>query len=574
MTTTTASLLDRIIRELRAAAPRLAKMSAAAKAEMAQECLLGVMSVADEWVAAACEAKRIDPESPLAAEEIGAGPLATVRYLRLLITALDDTQNHGRPLLPARPRLAQTGQVVAPVFPTRSGLFDRLLFWGFSGSVWMRPEVTLENLNQHTAGAFRRPTAEASVCLVLGAGNVSSIAATDALTKVFQEGRAVLLKMNPVNAYLGSIFERAFGRLVREGFLRMAYGGADVGRLAAYDEHVDAVHVTGSTPTHDAIVWEADPDERRRRREANDPKLKKTITSELGNITPWIVVPGQYSKRQLAFQAENLAASIVNNASFNCVATKMIVTARSWPQREEFLRRVRECLVRTPRRYAYYPGAGERFRQFGGEVSDRDEHSAGGDDSGSNADDYLPWTLRENVNPEEQELLFERESFVCVVGETSIDADDADAFVNAVGAFANDRLWGTLAAAVIVPNGYRREAAAGEARLQRLIAELRYGTVCINQWPGLAFAMMCCPWGGYPGGTLHDPKSGVGWVHNTFLLDAAEKTVVEGPLIVWPKPLWFPSHRTAHTLSRKVVDLYARPRWWKLLGITASALRG
>ena len=46
--------------------------------------------------------------------------------------------------------------------------------------------------------------------LVLGAGNVSSIPATDTISKVFQEGQVVLLKMNPVNEYLGPIFERLF----------------------------------------------------------------------------------------------------------------------------------------------------------------------------------------------------------------------------------------------------------------------------------------------------------------------------------------------------------------------------
>ena len=34
----------------------------------------------------------------------------------------------------------------------------------------------------------------------------------------------------------------------------------------------------------------------------------------------------------------NVAGMVVNNGSFNCNAAKMLVTSKSWPQREEFLR--------------------------------------------------------------------------------------------------------------------------------------------------------------------------------------------------------------------------------------------
>ncbi|MFO0946572.1 MAG: hypothetical protein U1D30_11575 [Planctomycetota bacterium] len=59
---------------------------------------------------------------------------------------------------------------------------------------------------------------------------------------------------------------------------------------------------------------------------------------------------------------------------------------------------------------------------------------------------------------------------------------------------------------------------------QRAICDLRFGTVGINYWSALAYAMMSPPWGGFPGGTLEDPKSGIGWVHNTYMLDRAEKS--------------------------------------------------
>jgi len=557
---TTFSEIDQSLSELRAAAPRLQQMSAAERARLARQCLLGVAAVADDWIDVSCATKGLDPRSPLAAEEIIAGPMATVRFLRLLADALHATQNQGRPTLPGSPYVGAGDQVIVPVFPTRGPMYDRLLFIGFRCAVWMRSGITLDSLAQHMAGEFRPSQREPCVCLVLGAGNVSSIAATDMLTKLLQEGRTVLLKMNPVNAYLGPLFARAFDVLLREGFLRLVYGGAEVGSYATQHDSVDAVHITGSTATHRAIVWGTDPDDRAHRMANQDPLLTKTITSELGNVTPWIIVPGQYSQRQLRAQAENLTASIVNNASFNCVATKMIVTSRSWPQREQFLDCLESILSRVPRRKAYYPGAAERFERFAAQTIDGDGQT-------------LPWTLRRDVNPRDHAHLFEEESFACVLGETALSVPSTEEFLDAAAELANNRLWGTLAANATVPSAYRRTP-HGEAHFQKFLGTLRYGTISVNQWAGVAFGLMGSPWGGFPGASLADPHSGIGWVHNISMLDGAEKTVFEGPLFVWPKPSWFPTNRTAHIVARRVLDLYTHPAWWKLPLITLSAARG
>ena len=65
--------------------------------------------------------------------------------------------------------------------------------------------------------------------------------------------------------------------------------------------------------------------------------LKKPISSELGNVSPVVIVPADYDDDQLAFVAANVATQITNNASFNCNAAKMLVTSRAWPQRDAFL---------------------------------------------------------------------------------------------------------------------------------------------------------------------------------------------------------------------------------------------
>jgi aldehyde dehydrogenase (NAD(P)+) len=97
--------------------------------------------------------------------------------------------------------------------------------------------------------------------------------------------------------------------------------------------------------------------------------------------------------------------------------------------------------------------------------------------------------------------------------------------------------------------------------LERAIAELRYGTVALNQWPSAAYVLATAPWGGHPSATLADAQSGLGWVHNSLLFEASaiEKTVQRGPLRAFPVPLYFPGHRSLQRLGRALADFEAAP---------------
>ena len=61
---------------------------------------------------------------------------------------------------------------------------------------------------------------------------------------------------------------------------------------------------------------------------------------------------------------DNLATMVGNNASFNCNAAKMLITAPGWPQRDLFLDRFRTALAQVPARVPYYPGARERYAEM------------------------------------------------------------------------------------------------------------------------------------------------------------------------------------------------------------------
>jgi hypothetical protein len=58
------------------------------------------------------------------------------------------------------------------------------------------------------------------------------------------------------------------------------------------------------------------------------------------------------------------------------------------------------------------------------------------------------------------------------------------------------------------------------------------------------------------------------------MLDGVEKTVIEGPLTVWPTPFWFSTNRTADKVAWQVMKLYHWPSIWKLPRLFWMALRG
>ncbi|HIG31213.1 MAG TPA: aldehyde dehydrogenase family protein [Verrucomicrobiales bacterium] len=551
--------VENAIEELKQAKDRFANASLSARIQLLGDCIDGVNTYAREWVKVACEAKHIPSGSPFRAEEVTGGPMATIRFLQLLLINLTHHHRYGSPRLPGPVTHSDTGALRVNVVPDKK-TFDPWLFRGFKAEVRVKEPVDKVNFQETVSPReHSKEDLKGRICLVLGAGNVSSIPITDTLSKLFLEHKCVLLKMNPVNEYLGPIFYKAFASLIDEGFFQIIYGDAEVGAKAIHHELVDSVHVTGSTASHDAIVWGSDEADRKSRLQLKQPLLTKEITSELGNVTPWIVVPGPYTARQLNFQAQSIAASIVNNASFNCIATKVILTRRQWNQRETFMNQLEKELRKTPTRHAYYPGAVERFKRFSPQTTISDSATE------------LPWTLIRNLDPESAGLYLREESFVCVCVEVALDADSDSDFLKKATRFANEELWGTLGAGITVHPKFRANT-ENEQVFQDCLDQLEYGVIAINHWVGIAFAMMGVPWGGHPGSSIEDVKSGIGWVHNAYMLKDIEKSILEGPLTVFPKPIWLPSHQNPEPISWRLLDLYHRPCYWNLFKLLMSAV--
>jgi hypothetical protein len=113
------------------------------------------------------------------------------------------------------------------------GLFDGVAFKGFRAEVVMQKGITRENLPDHVGRAIS--SREPGVSVVLGAGNVSFIAAGDLLGQILLQGRATLVKLHPHFATHAAVWGRVFGPLVEEGYLRIVSGDAALGAAAVGD---------------------------------------------------------------------------------------------------------------------------------------------------------------------------------------------------------------------------------------------------------------------------------------------------------------------------------------------------
>jgi len=555
--------LDAHVDALKDKARAFARLSVAEKARLLREVAPRVIDAADEWIAAACRAKGLDPQRPTSGEEWIAGPVTTVRNLRLLAESLESISSTGKPPLGRSARTRGDGRVEVDVFPA-SGQ-DKVMFAGFSCRCVMQPGLDEKTVRERQAGFYAKKDAEGGVSLVLGAGNVASIPPMDVFYKMFVDGNVCLLKMNPVNEYLGPVFEKALAPLIARGFLRVAYGAGDVGKYLVEHAGVDDIHITGSDRTHDLIVWGPPGEERERRKRDNDPILKKTITSELGNVSPVAIVPADYTDDELWFQARSVASMVANNGSFNCNAAKVLIVSEKWKQRDAFRKLVAKALSAAPLRKAYYPGARDRYDELtGGRAVEKIGRAGEGE---------LPWTLIFGVDSQADDKLFQVEPFCGILSETALPDGDAQAFVAQAARFMNERMWGTLNACIVVHPRHEHDAAVG-AELAKAVDALEYGTVAINHWPALGYGFVSPPWGGHPSSTLQDIQSGIGWVHNTFMLDGIEKSVVRGPLTASPKPAWFFDNKKTHVLGRKMVAFEASPSWLKVPALALTALGG
>ncbi|KAL8425947.1 hypothetical protein Efla_000924 [Eimeria flavescens] len=186
----------------------------------------------------------------------------------------------------------------------------------------------------------------AGVTAVLGAGNFDG--PVDLLTSLFIENKVCIYKASPMNALLLEPLKKIFAPLIEHNYTAIIIGDvAEANALLSHPE-VEKWYMTGAAATAYRIIWgrptpPSPPAE---------PLLAKPMTVELGNCTPWIVCPGDWRA---------IAAAMVFNGAHICVHPQVLITCKSWPQRDEFLRLIRTYVKETHYVGCYYPVYKERM---------------------------------------------------------------------------------------------------------------------------------------------------------------------------------------------------------------------
>lgn len=541
-------------------------LSVGDRAKLVDRVHSSVAAAAADWVEAASRIKLIHADSAYVGEEWISGPYAVLASLAVMSGALKAISAGKSPLAGRKFGHAPGGRVSIEVLPGSTQ--ESILFNGFRSEVWMKPGVSADEARAKAGLGELTPTTTDGVGLVLGAGNITSIPPLDVFYELFANNRISLLKLNPVLADMEPAYRAALAPLIEAGFLEIVQGGGEVGSYLAHHAGISHVHITGSAATHDVVVW-GPGQAGRDRKKANTPLLGKPITSELGGVSPIIVVPGKWSKADLKFQAEHVATQRLHNGGYNCIAGQIVVLSSDWAQKDAFIAELRGALDRVPVREPWYPGSDDRVNAAAKSHPNAKRHAG-------------ETRLLVEISAEDDASTIQTtEYFSPVLGVVELPGIGIDFLAKAVDTVNTDFL-GTLGANVLIDPATRKKL--GDAFMDH-IANLRYGTIAINTWTAFGYLTAGAPWGGYPGATLTDVQSGIGVVHNALLIDSPERAVCYGPFrpfprsiaggeaALFPKPPWFVTARSARTTGKLLVNYAKKPSWLRMPAVFGSAFR-
>lgn len=144
--------------------------------------------------------------------------------------------------------------------------------------------------------------------------------------------------------------------LIDEDFLAVIEGTIEPGQTLIASESVDELLMTGGAATFDRIVWGDDPNAK----QSGQPLVTKPFEAELGAVSPWVLVPGQWSDADLKHHAEYLVSCKMMNSGAICASPQVVVYDEQWPQIDKFQQLVEQALADFPELPVFYGGSCQR----------------------------------------------------------------------------------------------------------------------------------------------------------------------------------------------------------------------
>ena len=541
--------IDRNISKLRVNSSEFLNIDKITLITLLNQTIENIKAISYYWATLASEKKGILNKSKEGEEWIG-GPFACIYAIQYFIDSLqnEDGLNISN---------FDDSKKSYKVFPTKT--IEKLLFPFLEGEVRFGKNLSFEQINEFRGFANRFKNNKSKITLILGAGNVSSIPVLDALFHMIAYKSVIYMKLNPVNDYLLPIFTQVFEPFISRGYMIITEGDMEASKYLTQHEGFHHTHLTGSNFTYENIVYGKILNDKERSVKTLPKVNKKPITTELGNVTPIIVHPGNWSRSEIKHQAKKIVTAKLNNSGFNCIAAQVIVLPKDWKHTQKLKDDILFYLKKVGDTTSYYPGASENLDQLL-ETENYEQIN--------NLSCNTPF-LVSDLDLEKEYA--NKEVWSTALYFKEIPYTSNENFCSNSIEYVNNELWGNLGVTVLIKNHKKK---TNQSILNDYVENLEYGTVAINEWSALGFVIPTLPWGGYPGNKDNDIQSGQGYVHNSLLFESPQKGVVYSRFRLSPiiDPPWFVTNKKAHRIFKNLTYYQATKSKINLVKLIFSTL--
>ena len=541
--------IDRNISKLRVNSSEFLNIDKITLITLLNQTIENIKAISYYWATLASEKKGILNKSKEGEEWIG-GPFACIYAIQYFIDSLqnEDGLNISN---------FDDSKKSYKVFPTKT--IEKLLFPFLEGEVRFGKNLSFEQINEFRGFANRFKNNKSKITLILGAGNVSSIPVLDALFHMIAYKSVIYMKLNPVNDYLLPIFTQVFEPFISRGYMIITEGDMEASKYLTQHEGFHHTHLTGSNFTYENIVYGKILNDKERSVKTLPKVNKKPITTELGNVTPIIVHPGNWSRSEIKHQAKKIVTAKLNNSGFNCIAAQVIVLPKDWKHTQKLKDDILFYLKKVGDTTSYYPGASENLDQLL-ETENYEQIN--------NLSCNTPF-LVSDLDLEKEYA--NKEVWSTALYFKEIPYSSYENFCSNSIEYVNNELWGNLGVTVLIKNHKKK---TNQSILNDYVENLNYGTVPSTEWSALGFVIPTLPWGGYPGNKDNDIQSGQGYVHNSLLFESPQKGVVYSRFRLSPiiDPPWFVTNKKAHRIFKNLTYYQATKSKINLVKLIFSTL--
>ena len=518
--------IDRYISTLRTNSKEFNNISNIQLATMLDEVVSNIKDVAFFW-STICSDNKNTTKTPAEGEEWLAGPFAAVLSTQYYIeTLLNDDQldmsNYDE------------NENSYKVFPNK--FIEKLIFPFIDAKICFNKSMSFNDIDTYR-GFSKRFNINPSITLVLGAGNFSSIPYLDVLYHLIARRSVILLKLNPVNEYLKPVFEKVFQNFIERGYVIVTTGNIEESKYMTKHPGINHIHLTGSDETYEDIVYGRKLESKERNVKSLLKINNKPISSELGNVTPFIIHPGNWSTSDIKYQARKIVTGKLNNNGFNCIAAQVIVLPDGWGHTDTLIKYIKYYMNKVKDRNAYYPESIDRLHKLEKEK---------GYERVNSLSCITPHLTREIKAYSKYEL---DEVWSSTIYFKKIEYSSTEDFVNKSISYCNDELWGNLGISVIIKDHNKK---INKPLTDFYVENLKYGTIAINEWSAMGYIIPQLPWGGFPGNKDNNIQSGQSAVHNSMLFESPLKGVVVTKFRIsrFIDPPWFVTNKKSRRLFK------------------------